>query len=267
MTVAFDASNPSFAEYFDELPLWSAAFGQALLERAPLRRGARILDIGCGTGFLSVELAQRCGPDSRVWAIDPWEPAMDRLQRKLAWQGIANVELVRRSAADTGLPDGVADLAVSNLGINNFADPAAVLAETRRLLRPGGRILLTTNLKGHMAEVYAALRQVLAGEPERLAAVDAEEARRGTQDIVRQRLAAAGFIDVGSEVSSYLMRFADGTAMLDHWFMQMAFAPAWISAAGAEGMAELETYLNAKAKAAGELSLTIPVGVFGATRP
>ncbi len=267
MTVEFDASNPSFAEYFDELPLWSAAFGQALLERVPLRRGSRILDIGCGTGFLSVELAQRCGPDSRVWAIDPWESAMDRLQRKLTWQGIANVELVRRSAADTGLADGLAELAVSSLGINNFEDPAAALAETRRLLRPGGRILLTTNLEGHMAEVYAALRQVLAEQPGRLAAVEAEEARRGAQDTVRQRIAAAGFIDVDSEVSSYRMRFADGTSMLHHWFMQMAFAPAWISAAGAEALPALEAELNAQAKAAGELALTIPVGVFWATRP
>ena len=267
MAPAPDFDHPDFADFYDELPLWSAPFAQKILERAPLARGAGILDIGCGTGFLSLELAQRCGPDSRVWAIDPWPAAMDRLERKLAYHGVENVELVRRDAADTGLPDGIAELAVSNLGINNFADPAAVLAETRRLLKPGARLLLTTNLAGHMAEVYAALRDVLAGQADRLAAVAAHEAHRGTVASVAGRLAAAGFGEIVHETSSYSMRFADGTAMLDHWFVRMAFVPDWSAAAGENALPALEARLNARAKEAGELKLTIPVALFVAVRP
>lgn len=59
---------PECVEFFDELPLWSAPFGLMLLERVPLRPGMQILHIGAGTGFLSVELAQRCGLDSHVTA-------------------------------------------------------------------------------------------------------------------------------------------------------------------------------------------------------
>ena len=162
MTRAPDLKHPDFADFYDELPLWSAPFAQRILERAPMARGLRVLDVGCGSGFLSLEFAQRCGPDSRVWAIDPWPAVMDRLERKLSYHGISNVELVRRDATNTGLPDAIADLVVSNLGINNFDDPAAVLAECRRALKVGGQLILTTNLSGHMAEVYEVLRDIVA---------------------------------------------------------------------------------------------------------
>lgn len=268
-----DFGHPSFADFYDELPLWSAPFAQSLLERVPLKRGATIVDVGCGTGFLSVELAQRCGPDSRIYAVDPWVAAMDRLERKLDYLGVTNVELMRCDAAETGLPDSCADVIVSNLGINNFADPAKVLAECRRMLRPGGRLMLTTNLNGHMAEVYSAYRGVLdeLGLQHCLPALSADETRRGTIESTRARLIEAGFGEPVHEVGSYRMRFADGTALLGHWFMQMAFVAGWrglVPEQKAPAVIEaLERRLNAVATERGELALTIPVAVFEATRP
>lgn len=258
--------HPEFADFFDELPLWSAPFGLKILDRVPIRRGLQVLDVGCGTGFLSIELAQRCGPQARVWAIDPWPAAMTRLERKLTYHGIRNVELLRRDAADTGLADGIVDVAVSNLGINNFDDPAAVLSETRRLLRPGGRLLLTTNPSGHMAEVYAALREVLIGQPDRLAAVAAQEARRGSVEALTERLTRAGFVDVVHETSAFHLRFADAGSMLQHWLIRVSFAPAWESAAGKEAFAALEGRLNDRSQRQGGLSLTIPVALVEARR-
>jgi arsenite methyltransferase len=265
-----DLDHPDFAEFYDELPLWSAPFAQRLLERAPLVRGATMLDVGCGTGFLTIELAQRCGPGARVYAIDPWPAAMARLERKLAYYGIGNVQLIRRGAEATGLPDACADLIVSNLGINNFADPDAVLAECLRVAKPGGRLILTTNLQGHMAEVYTGLGKVLEdlGLQDRLAALTEQEAHRGTVATTVGRLAAAGFVDIVHEESSYPMRFADGTAMLGHWFMRTAFIPNWLVASGGDPriLPKLEAALNAAAQTAGGLSLTIPLALFEASR-
>jgi ubiquinone/menaquinone biosynthesis C-methylase UbiE len=141
---------------------------------------------------------------------------------------------VRKGGEATGLPDAVADLIVSNLGINNFADPAAVLAECLRVLRPGGRLMLTTNLQGHMAEAYEALREVLQelALEDRLEALAEQEAHRGAASGVTGRLAAAGFVDIAYEESSFAMRFADGTAMLGHWLVRLAFLPDWLAAAG-----------------------------------
>ena len=69
--------QPEVVELFDKLPLWSAPFGLLLLDRVPLKPGIVILDVGAGTGFLTVELAQRCGPAAKVIAVDPWTAAMD----------------------------------------------------------------------------------------------------------------------------------------------------------------------------------------------
>src|SRR5262245_31046602 len=78
-----DYSTDDFVRFYDELPLWSAPFGLLVLQQLPLHVGDRILDVGAGTGFLTVELAQRCGPSAHVVAVDPWASALRRLQAKI----------------------------------------------------------------------------------------------------------------------------------------------------------------------------------------
>src|SRR5690348_5154780 len=122
---AIDHQSPDFGDFYDELPLWSARFGLMLLDRVELRPGATILDVGAGTGFLSIELAQRCGAAARVIAVDPWTAAIERLNRKIERLGIQNIRSVAEDMAKTDLPDESVDMIVSNLGVNNFDDPAA----------------------------------------------------------------------------------------------------------------------------------------------
>src|SRR5437868_14368436 len=110
--------TPEFGDLYDELPLWSARFGAMLLEHVELRRGITILDVGAGTGFLSIELAQRCGLDAKVIAVDPWEAALARLTRKVKHLGIQNIRTIVQDVAAIDLPDASVDLIVSNLGLN-----------------------------------------------------------------------------------------------------------------------------------------------------
>ncbi len=74
-----------FVKIFDELPIWSAPFGLLLLDRVPLKRGNTILDVGAGTGFMSIELAQRSGLDSKVIVVDPWTEALQCLKQKISY--------------------------------------------------------------------------------------------------------------------------------------------------------------------------------------
>src|SRR5512145_1294671 len=94
-----DYQEAEYGTFFDELPLWSAPFGLLLLERVPLRPDLVILDVGAGTGFLTLELAQRCGRGAKVFAVDPWQAAMTRLRRKIEFLGLENVVLMEQDAA------------------------------------------------------------------------------------------------------------------------------------------------------------------------
>ncbi len=88
-----DSDVPGFGDLYDELPLWSAPFGLWILDRVPLAPTQTVLDLGAGTGFLSIELAERCGPRSTIVAVDPWHEAMQRLRRKVAQRGLGHVRL------------------------------------------------------------------------------------------------------------------------------------------------------------------------------
>jgi arsenite methyltransferase len=265
---AIDVSAPEFGELYDELPPWSAPFGLLLLDRVPVKSGLTILDVGAGTGFLTIELAERCGPGTLVIAVDPWKAAMDRLRRKIEQRHLGNIRLLEQDAAALDLPDASVDVIVSNLGINNFENPDAVLRECFRLARPGATLLLTTNLVGHMAEFYEAYREVLIelGQRDRLSALEAHINHRGTVDSVSSLLKGAGFDVTDVVTNSFRMRFADGSALLRHHFIRLGFVPGWMSVAAADSIQEtfdhLERRLNAVAQERGALALTIPMACF-----
>ena len=260
-----DRDHPLFGDLYDELPLWSAPFGLLLLERVPIRSGLTILDVGAGTGFLTVELAQRCGSGSRVIAVDPWKPAMDRLRRKVEYLRLDNVELVEADAADVDLPEESVDVVVSNLGVNNFDNARAVLAACFRVARPGARLFLTTNLVGQMAEFYEVFRATLLelGREAELPALGAHVAHRATVDSVSAMLADAGFATRDVATSRFRLRFADGSSLLRHHFIRLGFLPAWKAVVGADSLQRtfdaLERNLNALAAERGELALTVPM--------
>lgn len=274
-----DLDAPGYGDFHDELPLWSAPFGLLLLEEVPIAGGLTILDVGAGTGFLTLELAQRCGPTTTVIAVDPWAEGMRRLRRRLDRLGLDNVRLIEGDAAELDLPAQSVDLVVSNLGINNFSDPDAVLATCHRLLKPGGALLLTTNLVGHMEELYAVYRSTLeeldsldaVDRAARLAALEAHVAHRGTVDSVTARLSAAGFELASVSTDSFHFRFADGSALLRHHLIRLGFLPAWKEIAAGDAQeaifAAFEQGLDRLAAERGELSLTVPVACFEARRP
>lgn len=268
-----DYKTPEFGDLYDELPLWSAPFGLLLLEHVSMRPGMTILDVGAGTGFMTIELAQRCGSDAIVIAVDPWAAAMTRLIRKLDHLGIQNVRTVVQDVATIDLPDASVDLIVSNLGINNFDSPEAALRSCFRVAKPGANLFLTTNLVGHMSEFYEAYRWILVelGFAGQLAALDAHINHRATLDSARTQLEREGFKFVEAVTRTFRERFVDGSSLLRHYFIRLGFIPAWKSVAP-EGAVEatfaaLEHRLNVMAAERGELSFTVPAACIQARKP
>lgn len=268
-----DIASEGVADFFDELPLWSAPFGLMLLERVPMRNGLTILDVGAGTGFLAIELAQRCGPESTVIAVDPWQPAVARLRAKIEYLGIQNLRILEQDAADLDLSDSSIDIVVSNLGINNFDNAEAVVGTCFRVLRPDGLVILTTNLVGHMHELYDVYRRTLVetGLSDRLVALNAHIDHRATVESVEARLRRAGFDGVSTIERSFKMRFADGSALLRHYFIRLGFLEGWTKVVPPERVDDtlraLERNLNQVAVEKGELALTIPMACIEARKP
>jgi ArsR family transcriptional regulator len=123
---------------WDELRarVYGRAFGQAAL-LALLPPAWTVADLGCGTGALAAELAPHV---RRVIAVDR-SAAMLRAARRRA-AGVENVEWHEADLAALPLPDGRCDAALLVLVLAYQEDPAPVLAEAARVLRPGGRLVV-----------------------------------------------------------------------------------------------------------------------------
>lgn len=117
------------------------ALRDRILELADPQAGDTIVDIGSGTGLLSLAFAERA---ARVWAIDSSRAMGDYLTFKARSADLHNVETVVASAVSLPLVDGVADLVVSNYCLHELqhADKLRALTEARRVLKGGGRIVI-----------------------------------------------------------------------------------------------------------------------------
>jgi arsenite methyltransferase len=264
-----DFSSPQIFAAYDELPLWSAMFGLLLLDEVPMRGVTNALDVGCGTGFPLIELAERLGPQAHVHGIDPWSGGLARAAEKIASRATLNVTLHEGSASSMPFADATFDLIVSNLGVNNFGDRSAAIRECRRVARNGATLALTTNLQGHMKEFYDVFEQVLETEGD-----DARQRlrehieHRATIADVRELLESGGFTVTRVVEREGVMRFADGTALFNHHFIKLGFLDGWKKVVpGKEHtvFTRLRDALNDLAARHGELQLTIPMAYIEAS--
>jgi arsenite methyltransferase len=268
----FGWTTPEFVAVFDEAPLWSAVFGKMLFDRAPLRRDVRLLDIGCGAGFPLLDLAQRLGPTCRARGLDGWHAGLQRARQKIAGLHVTNTVLVEGDGAAIPFASSTFDLVVTNLGINNFASPEAVLVECARVTRPGAVLALTTNLRGHMQTFYDIYGQTLRdlGRAELLPALQAHIDHRLTVEAIAELLDRAGFSVFDVHRDSLTLRYLDGSAFFNHAFIQTAFLESWrefLPPSDERAIFErLEANLNAEAAREGELRLVVPMAYIGATR-
>jgi ubiquinone/menaquinone biosynthesis C-methylase UbiE len=102
-----------------------------------LQPGERVLDIGVGPGFLAAEMAEEVGPGGRVAGVDPSESMLALARRR-----DAPLELVPGDALALPFPDDTFDAAVATQVYEYVTDMPAALAEARRVLRAGGRLLI-----------------------------------------------------------------------------------------------------------------------------
>ncbi|MFN8371960.1 MAG: methyltransferase domain-containing protein [Anaerolineae bacterium] len=217
------------------------------------------------TGVPLFELAHMHGTSCHFTGVDIWQAALDRAQFKLNAYGLTNITLQKIDGHNLPFPDAHFDLFISNLGVNNFDDPQAMLAECARVAKPGARLVLTTNIIGHMREFYDVYRAVLKdfGKPEYLERLAHNEAHRGTPSAHTRLVEYAGFRVSKIIEDSFTLRYLDGSAFFRHWLIRLGFLDQWraiVDKADERAVfTNLEARLNTLAQQRSGLTMTIPM--------
>jgi ubiquinone/menaquinone biosynthesis C-methylase UbiE len=107
-----------------------------------INEGESIADVGAGSGYSTVLLARAVGERGRVYATDIQPEMLQLIKGKVAREQLSNVEVILGSEDDPRLPAGALDLILMVDVYHELARPQAMLRALKRVLRPGGRLVL-----------------------------------------------------------------------------------------------------------------------------
>ena len=129
-----------FVQYRDLVVAGLKAHGDAAMRLLPPEPGDRVLDIGCGFGDTTQQLAALVGADGHVIGVDVAKPFIEASIAEAKEAGVGNVGFF---ATDVQIGDlrGPYDYAFSRMGVMFFANPVQALRNIRGALRPGGRLV------------------------------------------------------------------------------------------------------------------------------
>lgn len=123
----------------DQFESMIAPVGQALVAQSAVQPGDMIIDIGCGGGATTFDLARRVGTDGLVTGLDISPGLVAEAQHRALAQGLANAQFVVGDASKVHIPGDGFDVLFSRFGVMFFADPYAAFANMHGFLKPDGR--------------------------------------------------------------------------------------------------------------------------------
>lgn len=152
MTRPADGPNAEQVRYWNETaaPKWIAwqevldaqleSLGRRTMDAVRIATGDRVLDVGCGCGATTREIARRVAPGGRVVGVDVSAPMLERAAELTRAAGLADVRFEHGDAQTHRFEPGAFDVLFSRFGVMFFADPVAAFRNLRGALRPGGRL-------------------------------------------------------------------------------------------------------------------------------
>lgn len=261
----YDLSESDVASCVDDLPLWSAPFGLKLLDVVEYSKNLNVLDVGSGSGFPLLELSQRLGPSSKSWGIDPWEAGVERIKKKIKTWGFKNVTMLNGQAENLLFENSFFDLIVSNNGTNNVKDEKKVFAEIARVAKTNAQLVVTVNLPGSMIEFYNVFEMILK-KYKKIKEIDKMKqhifSKRKPLEYTKELISNSGFRIQNSYTDYFTFRYTDGTAMLYHFVIKLAFMDSWKNILDPKDLkkifSDIEIKLNKISEKGNGLALTVP---------
>jgi SAM-dependent methyltransferase len=191
------AAYNAAADYFDHpvSSFWHR-FGQRTIERLGLRPGETVLDVCCGSGGSALPAAEAVGAGGKVVAVDLAERLVALGEAKAREKGLVNIEFRTGDMLALGYPDASFDVVVCVFGIFFVPDMVAATKELWRMVRPGGRLAITTWGPDLFEPANAAFWDAIREErPDLLKGVNPWE-RISTLAGLRDMLSEAGIVGV-----------------------------------------------------------------------
>jgi len=192
--------EPKFTRYRHILQGGLSRHSAAVLPRLPLDPGMAVLDVGCGWGDLSIQVAERVGPEGRVVGIDCVEAFLEAARKDAAEAGMTNVDF-RCGDAEVALPEAEFDYVVSRFGTMFFAHPVPALRRMRLSLKPGGRMTHIVWRRREDNPAWQAAKDIaLKYLPEPGADADTcgpGPFSMGNPDVVEAQMKSAGYEEIG----------------------------------------------------------------------
>ena len=159
------ATYDAAADHFDDEPLafWER-IGKRTVERLALATGAEVLDVGCGTGASALPAAEAVGSKGSVVGVDLSAHLLDRALAKAKAHGLPNLEFRLADMTSLGYPNDHFDAVVSVFSIFFVPDMEGLIRELWRMVRPGGKLAVTTWGPRIFEPAYSRWRKVIKQE-------------------------------------------------------------------------------------------------------
>lgn len=133
------------AATYDQVgPLFFTHFGRRLVELAQIPNGARVLDIATGRGAVLFPAAEAVGEQGHVTGIDLSKEMLEETGREIARRNLKNIQVQNMDAEHLEFPDGSFDFVFCSFAIFFFPQLERALSEMVRVLKPGGRVAVST---------------------------------------------------------------------------------------------------------------------------
>jgi SAM-dependent methyltransferase len=203
----------------------TAPVSQWLIDALELQPGQTLLELAAGPGEVGLRAAERIRPGGRLIATDASQEMVALIAERAKELGLdADVEAKVMEAEWLDLDTASVDAVVCRWGYMLLADPGASLRETRRVLRPGGRVSLAAWAGPEHNVWSSAIGAELVGRGlmERPEPGAPGQFAWGDQDRIRSELGDAGFVDVRVDTVAFTFEYPD----LDTWWdVQLDIAP------------------------------------------
>jgi SAM-dependent methyltransferase len=130
----------AWAKYNDQLDRQISPLGHEAMRSIALNSGERVLDVGCGCGHTTIDIANRVGPTGSATGVDISAPMLAIAAVRAPQPNAGRIEFRRQDVQADELGPACFDVAFSRFGVMFFSEPVAAFRNIRRALRPGGRL-------------------------------------------------------------------------------------------------------------------------------